>query len=520
MRRSAAIAGLALQNRLKAAKPWDTFDVNIFLKGEHAAETLEAMGSEPSDSSAATAVERIKSRVAESQQPLLDFLGAPLPANVAFADGPVSVPHVSSTESFWINNSVAAQVSQEMLSSLLERPEVQFVELARHVPLEQLMDAAAHSKARSSPGRSKGKPNSSGKAERASAADAVTPTWSVTRINAPLLWQLGLTGEGVVVAVIDSGVNYDHPDLQLRMWDGGEEFPNHGYDFGQNDLDPMDDQGHGTACAGIVAGDGTSGSGTGVAPKASVMALKVGGAERNFWRAFQFAIEHGAHVISMSMSWKYPSSPDYPGWRRACETLHAAGILHANSIGNQGTQLATHPIPYNIATPGNCPPPRMHPLQPSPGSLSSPISCGATDDTDSLADYSGRGPAAWETGPYTDYPYANGTQPGLLKPDVCAPGPGTTSCNWLFRAGSSATPYVPFGGTSAATPHVGGSLALLAQACRRAGQPIVPTRIQEALENTAVRVTGQTQDKENHYGSGRIELFEAFHYGSGRGWWS
>jgi subtilisin family serine protease len=157
-------------------------------------------------------------------------------------------------------------------------------------------------------------------------------------------------------------------------------------------------------------------------------------------------------------------------------------------------------------------------LQTIIGGLSSPISCGATDDLDQLASYSGRGPAAWETMPYTDYPYQNGTKMGLLKPDVCAPGPGTTSCNFEYT-GTTGQPYMGFGGTSAATPHVGGCLVLLAHACVTAGKPINPAYVQEALENTAVRVSGQTRDKENHFGAGRVDVYAAYKYGQARGWW-
>ena len=328
----------------------------------------------------------------------------------------------------------------------------------------------------------------------------------------------------MVVAVVDSGINYDHPDLRGHMWDGGAAFPNHGYDYASDDNDPRDEgvstDGHGTACAGIVAGDGTSGTLTGVAPRATVMAIRVGGRERSFWRGLEFAIAQRAHVISMSMSWKFPMNPDYPGWRRVCEAILAARILHANSIGNQGDRLHDHPIPFNIATPGNCPPPRLHPLQSPQGGISSAISCGATDDGDRLAPYSGRGPAAWESGPFADYPFQNGARPGLIKPDVCAPGPGTVTCNWRFPDPEPTKPYRSFGGTSAATPHVGGCLALLAQACQRSGQPIVPARVQEALENTAVRIQGQSRDKENHFGAGRVDAFAAFRYGEARGWWA
>ena len=67
-------------------------------------------------------------------------------------------------------------------------------------------------------------------------------------------------GEGVVVAVVDSGVNYDHLDLADHLWDGGASFPHHGYDVVNDDDDPMDEKGHGTHCAGTVLGDGTAGS--------------------------------------------------------------------------------------------------------------------------------------------------------------------------------------------------------------------------------------------------------------------
>jgi subtilisin family serine protease len=232
----------------------------------------------------------------------------------------------------------------------------------------------------------------------------------------------------------------------------------------------------------------------------------------------QFAIDQGAHVISMSMTFKFPSHPNYPGWRRVCEALHAAGVLHANSIGNQGGD-PDYPIPYNIATPGNCPPPWLHPAQNPVGGLSSAISCGATDNADALAGYSGRGPAAWEQAPFTDYPYNGGASPALLKPDICAPGPGTESCSHLYRAGGTARPYTSFGGTSAATPHVAGCLCLIASACLAKGTPIVPARVQEAIESTASRITGQSALKENHYGSGRIDVYAAYSFGVAKGWW-
>jgi len=463
-------------------------------------------------------VESVKAAADAAQADLLDYLGSQTAAT-GFTDDEVSVPAAAAAEAFWITNAVGTRVTAATLRDVLRRPDVAYVDLSRHVPVAELIDAPTRA-AKPAP-RRKAAPARKPKRPPGAADDDAATTWSVRHINAPLCWQLGLTGKGVLVAVVDTGVNYTHPDLRKRMWKGGAQYPKHGYDFENGDNDPADDNGHGTATAGQVAGDGTSGTGTGVAPGATILAVRVGGVERNFWKGLQFALDRRVQVVSMSMTWKYPSGLDYPGWRRVCETILAAGVLHANSIGNQGDDLTVYPVPFNIATPGNCPSPWLHPSLPIAAGKASPISVGATDSADRLAPYSGRGPAAWGTPPYTDYPYTAGhaTQVGLLKPDVCAPGPGTTSCNHLFPGTPGAKPYRSFGGTSAATPHVGGCLAILAQACRLAGQPVVPARVQEALERTAKRVQGQAADKENHYGAGRVDVYAAYGYGKKKGWW-
>lgn len=66
-------------------------------------------------------------------------------------------------------------------------------------------------------------------------------TWNVLKINATDVWALGINGEGIIVSVIDTGVNYDHNDLNDHVWQS-TEYPNHGYDFVNNDNDPMDDR--------------------------------------------------------------------------------------------------------------------------------------------------------------------------------------------------------------------------------------------------------------------------------------
>lgn len=373
--------------------------------------------------------------------------------------------------------------------------------------------------------------------------------WGVERIGAPGVWDMGYHGEGVVIANIDTGVNYTHTDLRDHIWqnlgedanDNGRTFYENtgtldpgdlngvdddgngfvddliGWDFASNDHDPMDGHGHGTNTAGIMVGDGTGGLHTGVAPEAHLMVLRASGnntTEATIWAASDYAILMGADVISSSLSWKWPWEPDYASWRQQAEAELAAGIIRANSIGNQGDDLSTYPIPYNIATPGNVPPPWLHPDQTLRGGLASTMGCGAVDQNDVIKYYSGRGPAAWEditqwppgypTYPhpnppeYWDYPYHQGQEMGLLKPDVAAPTDVPTTAN------ASSGYEQGFSGTSAATPHVGGSMALLLSI-----RPdlLTPEIISQALQETALDLGAPGKD--NLYGAGRIRVDSA-----------
>src|SRR3954469_21916742 len=324
-----------LAHLLETAADHDQLDVNIFLRGEPTdIVRIPEMVANTDDQLATTDVsdvadvlDGLKSAVESAQTGLLSFLRDQT-GHAAFADDEVSVMAAAPPETFWITNAVGTRVTAGTLREILRREDVQFVDLSRHVPIDELIDAKAPAKpilGKKAPGKVAPEGKATSKQKRAgvpksSAADGPAQVvWSVQHINAPLCWQQGLTGKGILVAVVDTGVNYDHPDLNKRMWKGGTEYPKHGYDFENNDNDPSDDNGHGTATAGQVAGDGTSGTKTGVAPEATILAIRVGGVERNFWRGLQFALDRKARVISMSMSWKYPSRPDYPGWRRVCE---------------------------------------------------------------------------------------------------------------------------------------------------------------------------------------------------------
>jgi subtilisin family serine protease len=351
-----------------------------------------------------------------------------------------------------------------------------------------------------------------------------TPEPNLTALQATELWALGIDGSGVLVGTIDSGVWISHPDLVNRIWQNPGEVPGnaldddgngkvddlHGWDFIGNNADVTAADPHGTQTAGIVCGDGSSGEKmTGMAPGATLLVCEVS-TEAHYWAAQQYCLDAGVDCITSSYSYKWPQipKPDYHMHRQLCDVELAAGIVHANSIGNQGNLLSNYPVPFNIAAPGNCPSPFDHPAL-ADGGRSSVIACGGIElPADALYFASGVGPAAWEnmavyttgyTWPqlpaYWDYPKGgfSGPLPGLVKPDVVA---YTTN----IQTTTIGSGYSPFGGTSAATPHVGGALCLLLDS-----QPAAePRHVAAALELTAKDLGAPGKD--NLYGSGKIQV--------------
>ena len=234
-------------------------------------------------------------------------------------------------------------------------------------------------------------------------------TENIGKINADDVWKLGYTGKDVIVAILDSGVNINHVDLKNRLWDGGDSYPNHGYNTMENSHDITDRNGHGTHCAGTICGDGTSGTQSGIAPDATLMVIKIlgddgSGSTDAIVSGIEFAIEHDADIINISAGFTYPNVYVSNLLRHSFENALEFDVIGAVAAGNERRDLSIYPIPRNISCPGNCPPPWLHPDQhANAGGLSSVISVGAVNYNDKKTDFSSEGPVTWVGGDWNDY---------------------------------------------------------------------------------------------------------------------
>jgi subtilisin family serine protease len=291
--------------------------------------------------------------------------------------------------------------------------------------------------------------------------------WNVQHLNAPRAWaELGALGRGAVVAVLDNGANYAHTDLRANLWRNEGEIPNngvdedgngwvddvYGYDFGSmspNVRDTSTNRGrqHGTMTSGMAVGDGSGGTVTGVAPRAQLMLLKITGGNVDAGgdrpvgaaMAYQYAIEEGADVLSMSFS--LPHLGNLRGfWRMMSDHATAAGLF---LVGGAGNFRATQPLPVQHQSPKDVP---------------SVMSVGGIDTLGVLRPFSSMGPAEWSTvALYGDYPLPE----GIMKPDVVAfPGEGFPVLG-IEDQGYIDTDVVRIRGNSFSGPQVAGIAAMI-----------------------------------------------------------
>ncbi|WP_230686321.1 S8 family serine peptidase [Catellatospora vulcania] len=255
---------------------------------------------------------------------------------------------------------------------------------------------------------------------------------SVAQIGAPAAWEAGLTGQGVTVAVLDTGIDDTHPDLAGKVAARGN-FTGGVDEGGEDDRDIA---GHGTHVASTLAGSGAASAGRyrGVAPDVRLVDGKVcveWGCEESWILAgMQWAAEEQhAKIVNMSLGgW---DSPGVDPLEEAVETLtRQYGTLFVVAAGNDG------PYAKSVS---------------SPASADAALAVGAVTAGDAIADFSGRGPRAGDGG---------------LKPDLTAPGVDITAARSKEATGLDGEPgdsYVTLSGTSMATPHAAGTAAILAQ---------------------------------------------------------
>ncbi len=275
--------------------------------------------------------------------------------------------------------------------------------------------------------------------------------------------ELGLTGRGVLLAILDSGIDYTHPDFGGGIGAGYRVVG--GYDFANGDDDPMDDNGHGTHVAGVAAG----GSETvpGIAPGVRLLAVKVlnsagFGSESVIIAGLEYALDpdgdpstdDGADILNLSFGGE--GHPDDP-IASAVDRIVEAGVVCVVSAGNSG---------------------RYHSVA-SPGVASRALTVGASDNSDAIAPFSSRGPAQ------TSF---------SVKPEIVAPGV-------LVVAPLLGGGHRQQSGTSSAAPHVAGSAALLLEL----HPEWTPARVKAALVSTAHDIGEDVWTQ----GAGRLDVYAA-----------
>jgi VCBS repeat-containing protein len=292
------------------------------------------------------------------------------------------------------------------------------------------------------------------------------PNVSITR--APELWALGYTGEGVVVATLDSGADASHPDISPR-WRGsaGGWFDPYGVH-----PTPFDASGHGTWTLGVIVGGDAGGTTIGVAPGARWIAAKIfndaGSATATaIHKAFQWVLDPDGNPATadapdiVNNSWSYGAPGCNLAFQPDFQALRAAGILPVVAAGNFGPGANTSVSPANYPE---------------------ALSVGATDNLGNIASDSGRGPSACG---------------GAIYPEVVAPGTNVLTSDRFSL-------YASVSGTSIAAPHVSGVAALLAGAFPSASADAIGLAVKQSA--TDLGLAGP----DNVFGNGWVDAKVAY----------
>ena len=384
-------------------------------------------------------------------------------------------------KSLWVFNAIATTLAPDQIRTAAKSDLVKYIHPAGPIPLGGLKGkVAAVLKDKRAPFSTEGK----------------RIPWNLKKVKADQVWsELKITGNGVVVAMFDAGVNYRHADLRHNIWRNAKETPNNGkdddkngyvddyYGFNFQNMTPAvmarGQRQHGTLTSGIVAGDGTGGIVTGVAPRAQLMPLIAWGGTYSAALAYQYAIENGADIVNMSFS--IPNlGPTRGLWRLMAEQATCAGLVQVSGAGN--FQRLPKPVQLRI-----------------PEGIPCVIAAGGVDQDLKVPNFVSLGPVEWGTVKfYEDHPMPK----GLIKPDVSGfPGAGypvlgPENMGYI-------DPNLRIRGNSFSGPHAAGAAALMLSA-----NPELPAwQVKEILEQTATDLG--SKGKDNDTGAGLINTLAA-----------
>ncbi|MEH2374171.1 S8 family peptidase [Nostoc sp.] len=285
--------------------------------------------------------------------------------------------------------------------------------------------------------------------------------WGADLVKAPEAWAHGYTGKGVVVAVVDTGVDYNHEDLKNNIWTNSKEIPgngidddgngyvddNYGWNFADSNNNTLDNNGHGTHVSGTIAGENNNYGVTGIAYDAKIMPVKVldesgSGSYTSIAKGIRYAVNNGANVINLSLGGPYSN----PTLESAIDYASSKGVIVVMAAGNDGGSSPDYPASY---------------------ASKSGIAVGAVDRNNKLADFSNRS--------------------------------GTNEISYVTAPGVkvySSVPnnqYATYSGTSMAAPHVAGVVALMLSA----NSKLTDAQVREIVADTAGNSTQTTTSSLN-----------------------
>lgn len=367
-------------------------------------------------------------------------------ALITLVDGDGSSADTSPVLDLWVINAVSAVVDAETAAAVAQRPEVASIRLAQTLELPEI------------------------------SSEPLLPTWGLEAVQAPQTWgEYGYRGDGITVAVLDSGIDAAHPALagSYRGRDG-----DHASSWfvvtGENYPTPGDGHGHGTHVTGSITG-GAPGEVIGVAPEAEYIGVKIfndngGASEAGILAGMQWVLAPGGDPAMApdiaNNSWGNSAGNVTTYWD-AVAAWRAAGIVPIFANGNAG------PLPQSAGSPAD------HPHS---------FAVGATDQNDAIASFSSRGPVFWDGVEH-------------IKPQVSAPGHQVRSA-WPTALGED---YRTISGTSMATPHVSGVAALVLSA----NPGLAVHDIEDILEQTARVESHMGRVPNNSFGHGIVDAFQA-----------